>query len=77
MGRGGYAVCMTYAELSAITAALQQRIPDPGAFAFVNTRLVLRTGVNLNAIRPEDNGDKVRVQRVLTALRDMGFALDS
>ncbi len=41
----------------------------------VNTRIFLRTGVNLMDIKPAQNHDTVLVAKVVTALRDFGHPL--
>lgn len=50
-------------------------VGKPEMLGFVNARLVLRTGITLNdpqqAITPDE------LDRVIKALRDMGYAIDS
>jgi hypothetical protein len=67
--------------LLAIRAALEHRLAGElmasTLFTSLNTRLILRTGVNLKLIQPEQNQDRELVSRVLEALRAMGFGVGS
>jgi hypothetical protein len=42
----------------------------------VNARLILRTGVSLSKLDPQQVKDPKRVKAVLFALREMGFDID-
>jgi len=46
----------------------------PELLNFVNARLVLRTGVSLNTTSESATSDDL--QRVVMALKDMGYAID-
>lgn len=43
-------------------------------FSLVNTRLILRTGVDLGAIAPTQDADPALVERVLKELQAMGYS---
>ncbi len=55
---------------------LVSRLKDEGKLSLVNARLILRTGVNLSALRPGQSADPTLIKRVLGALEEMGFKLD-
>lgn len=59
--------------LEEIRHALCQHAGSEVVFGMINTRLVLRTGVNLRAIKPEADRDAATVQKVLAALREFGY----
>jgi hypothetical protein len=67
--------------LVGIRAALEKRLAGEltasALFTSLNTRLILRTGVNLKMIRPEQNDDRELVSRVREALSAMGFGVES
>jgi len=46
-------------------------IGNEASFSFINTRLILRTGVNLN--QPDRELEPTRLERALLELRAMGF----
>lgn len=67
---------MTLMEVrTALERRLGGELTSAALFTSVNTRLILRTGVNLKLIRPEQNEDPVTVARVREALGAMGFSL--
>lgn len=43
-------------------------------FSLVNTRLILRTGVDLGAIGASQDADSALIQRVLKELQAMGYS---
>jgi len=67
-------------RLDELGGALRQLLQAEGMsdsmFAMVNSRLILRTGVNLKAVTPDQAASRETYQRVMTALQDMGFYLD-
>jgi hypothetical protein len=62
-------------DLQAIRAALLQLVGGEANLNFISVRVMLRTGVNLNAPTPELNRDPNAVNKVLSALRDLGYHL--
>jgi hypothetical protein len=62
--------------LEEIRTMLVGQLKDEGKLSLVNARLILRTGVNLSALRPGQAADPVLLKRVIVALQDMGFKLD-
>lgn len=58
---------MTIGELKSLVVA---EIRNDASFAFINTRLILRTGVNLNQLNAEI--EPARLERALLELRAMG-----
>ena len=63
-------------NLDEVRIALSFVIPDEARFNLVNSRLILRTGVNLRQPRPGQNTDAGVVSKVRSALSDMGFGFD-
>jgi hypothetical protein len=59
--------------LSELRIALNRQLDDPGKFYFVNTRLILSTGVNLNQLSAEANTDPARIAAVTSAIVSMGI----
>jgi hypothetical protein len=59
-------------RLSHLAAKLQQSMTEAN-FAFVNTRVVLRTGVNLRDIRPDHHDDPAVLERVQHVLAELGY----
>lgn len=65
-------------SLGAIAAAFERRLPDETLRALVNTRVLLRTGVNLRAVAAGDRAhpdDPAIASAVLTALEQLGYHL--
>lgn len=62
-------------DLQAIRAALLQLVGGEANLNFICVRVMLRTGVNLSAPTPEQNRDLGAVNKVLSALRDLGYPL--
>lgn len=60
-----------------ITTALNAALGNPAMFSLVNTRVILRTGVDLRNIAPEQNANGDCVTKVLTALEAMGYSRSS
>ena len=64
-------------SLGQIRTRLQANLGNPVMFSLVNTRLMLRTGVDLGLIAPGDEQNAVKVSSVLTALKNMGYPMES
>jgi hypothetical protein len=60
-------------SLDGIKSELITQLRSDSKFSFVNTRLILRTGINLRSYRAEEAGDPKVVAKVLGALTDQGF----
>ncbi len=48
---------------------------DDVRFSLVNVRVMLRTGVNLKAIKETQNDDARSIREVLSALAELGYTL--
>ena len=59
-------------SLDAVGSALLENLAAQTHFHFINTRLILQTGVNLKKIKPEQNHNPVLIGKVLEALTRMG-----
>ncbi|MGE0787491.1 MAG: hypothetical protein AB7S26_17590 [Sandaracinaceae bacterium] len=65
-------------SLTGIRSALLEELEgDVGRLHFINTRLILTVGVNLNQITPALDQDARKVQSALDSLKKMGFLLRS
>jgi len=62
---------MRVQSLSEVATAVEASLGS--AFFFVNTRLVLRTGVNLREIDPALDGDDRVLAKVLATLAEFGI----
>jgi hypothetical protein len=61
-------------KLSAIREALLAELDDPAKLHFVNTRLILTIGVNLNAqLDSKRDSDPMKVNDAIKMLRKMGY----
>ncbi|HEY4012364.1 MAG TPA: hypothetical protein VGM06_03435 [Polyangiaceae bacterium] len=60
-------------NLERIKNELLAQLRSDSKFSFVNTRVILRTGVNLREYTLEEAHDPVVVARVLKALGEQGF----
>ena len=60
-------------KLSAIRVALLAEINDPAKFHFLNTRLILTIGVNLNTEDRKQDSDPAQVNKAIKVLRRMGY----
>jgi hypothetical protein len=60
-------------RLSSIRQALLAELEDPAKLHFVNTRLILTIGVNLNSPDRKDDADLVKVEKTISALKRMGY----
>jgi hypothetical protein len=61
--------------LQDVRRALHTRLGSDEIPKLVNTRVFLRTGVNLAEIKPAQNADTGLVAKVVGALRDFGHPL--
>ncbi|MBV9775402.1 MAG: hypothetical protein JO040_15710 [Gemmatimonadetes bacterium] len=62
-------------SLEEVRHALHARLGATDVPKLVNTRVFLRTGVNLSDIRGDQNADPALVARVVGALHDFGYPL--
>lgn len=62
-------------SLEQIRQTLSAKLNNQILFSLVNTRIILRTGVDLVAIKAEENRDQAAVTKVLEALKAMGYTL--
>ena len=58
-----------------LSCALRLLLGTDARFSLINSRLILRTGVNLRAIAPEQAANPDVRRKVVEALQDMGFDL--
>jgi hypothetical protein len=64
----------TVERLSTIRGALLRELSDNFArYSFINTRLILSVGVNLNEIPKSPEVDAAQAKRALETLNKMGF----
>jgi hypothetical protein len=61
------------ASLDRIKSELLAQLRSDTKFSFVNTRLILKTGVSLRDYKAEEATDPRLVARVLGALLEQGF----
>ena len=59
--------------LEQIKSILSTNLGSPAMFSLVNTRLILRTGVDLAEISQTDNANRDSIAKVLKALEAMGY----
>lgn len=59
-------------DLAALRRELISELPNEMAFSFINTRLILRTGVDLSKAEGGPGTDD-QFDRVASALKDMGY----
>jgi len=62
-------------DLEEVRSALVAELGGEERLPMVNARLILRTGVSLTKIDPKTTSDAPRIAKVVSALREMGFAL--
>jgi hypothetical protein len=62
-------------SLDQIKRTLTASLGSPGLFSLINTRLILRTGVDLGDIKPEANHNREAISKVLGVLTAMGYGL--
>lgn len=64
----------SFQGLDEVAATLQSTVGE-AAFRPVSARVLMRTGVNLRAPRPDQLNDPIALGKVMTALLDMGYRL--
>ena len=64
-------------SLEEVQQAFRVRVPNDVLRGLINTRIFLRTGVNLKAVEKEQNADLELVTTVLRALDEFGYNLTS
>lgn len=63
-------------DLEEVRSALVRELGSEDRLPLINARVILRTGVNLTKIDASKAKDLKHIANVLSALREMGFALD-
>jgi hypothetical protein len=64
-------------SLSQVRARLEGVLGSNKAlFSLINTRLILRTGVDLGDVSPSDSFNPQKVAVVISALKSMGYSID-
>jgi hypothetical protein len=63
------------ATLTGLAAGLNKQLANPTSFGALNTRVLLRTGINLRSPRPEQDNDRAAVEKVQKALADLGYRI--
>jgi enamine deaminase RidA (YjgF/YER057c/UK114 family) len=67
----------TFLSLNHLQDLLRTVLGSDAMFSLVNTRVVLKTGIDLNAIDPALNHKTEAIQKVVSALGAMGYTADS
>lgn len=62
-------------SLTDLAGKLERHLNNTASFSSVSTRVLLRTGVNLRAPKPEQIKDAAAVSKVAAALTEMGYRL--
>lgn len=62
-------------SLQEISAGLRNKLKTDILFGTVSTRVLLRTGVNLKQIQPEQNHNATLVEKVKKAVQELGYAI--
>jgi len=65
----------TMTSLEQVRAALIAELGGTERLKLVNARLILRTGINLQEINPQESRSMDKVANATFALRKMGFKL--
>jgi hypothetical protein len=66
---------MTASSLTDLAARLERQLGSASSFGAVSTRVLLRTGVNLRAPKPEQINDRAIVAKVSAVLTEMKYTL--
>jgi len=61
------------ATVTALSSGLERQLNNNVSFKAINTRVLLRTGVNMAKPKPTQDSDQVVVEKVRTALAEMGY----
>ena len=64
-------------SLAEIRSTLESALGSSALFSLVNTRIVLKTGVDLAQIREGEDHSGESVAKVLTALQGMGYSVEA
>ncbi len=64
-------------SLREIFAALRASLNDEALLSLLNTRLILRTGVDLREIDPRQDSDPATLKKVADALAKLGFPVEA
>ena len=64
-------------SLREIQTTLRTALGNDALFTLLNTRVTLRTGVDLNSIQPTDDTDRTKVEKVEEVLTALGFSPSS
>jgi hypothetical protein len=64
-------------SLGEIRKVLSAALANPAMFSLVNTRLILRTGVDLSDIKVADDRNPAAIAKVVTALKALGYSPES
>lgn len=59
--------------VTGLARALEAELRNAASLGAVTTRVLLRTGVNLRKPTPQQDGDAAAVEKVRSALADMGY----
>lgn len=61
-------------SLQQVSTTLKAALASDALFGLINTRLTLRTGVDLTRFSPQEDVDAALVARVLETLATLGFS---
>ena len=64
-------------SLVEIREILTKALGNPALFSLVNTRIILKTGVDLANIRDDDDKSAEPVAKVLSCLDSMGYSANT
>ncbi len=64
-----------FQSLEQVRRTLRLTVNNPSLFSLINTRLILRTGLDLAEIKPADNTNRDSIEKVVSALTAMGFQI--
>jgi hypothetical protein len=64
-------------DLERIRSKLAAQLGSDSKFSFVNTRLILKTGISLRDYKPEEARDPAVIAKVVDALAEQGFKLSA
>jgi hypothetical protein len=63
-------------SLEQVKSELLSLLRSESTFSFINTRLILKTGINLRDYKPEDGRDAAVIAKVLGVLAEQGFTFE-
>lgn len=64
-------------SLREIFTALRASLNDEALLSLLNTRLIIRTGVDLRVIDPSQDSDPATLKKVADALAKLGFSVET